>query len=136
MQTLERYKAKTPEGIQEMLNIKGFGPKKIMAVWNGLGVESVGELLYAVNENRLVELKGFGKKTQEELKSKLEYYQKSKDKYHYATLAKHTDSLLEAIREAMPDAEVSLCGGVRRKANVLDAIEVLIGTDDSIDSLF
>ena len=28
METLERYKAKTPEGVQEMLNIKGFGPKK------------------------------------------------------------------------------------------------------------
>jgi DNA polymerase (family 10) len=136
MQTLERYKKQTPEGIQEMLNIKGFGPKKIMAVWNGLGVESVGELLYAVNENRLVELKGFGKKTQEELKGKLEYYQKSKDKYHYARLAKHTDGLLEAIRQAMPNAAVSLCGAIRRKANILDAIEILIGTDEPVDGLF
>jgi DNA polymerase (family 10) len=28
MQTLERYRAQTPKGIEEMLGIKGFGPKK------------------------------------------------------------------------------------------------------------
>ncbi|MCB0584757.1 MAG: DNA polymerase/3'-5' exonuclease PolX, partial [Phaeodactylibacter sp.] len=94
----------TPEGIQEMLNIKGFGPKKIMAVWKGLGVESIGELLYAVNENRLVELKGFGKKTQEELKNQLEYYQRSKHKYHYAALEKEAEQLEEGIRQLLPGA--------------------------------
>ncbi|MEL6276428.1 MAG: DNA polymerase/3'-5' exonuclease PolX, partial [Bacteroidota bacterium] len=56
MATLEKWKAKTPTGITEMLGISGFGPKKIRAVWQGLGVQNIGELLYAVNENRLVEL--------------------------------------------------------------------------------
>ena len=50
MATLERYREQTPEGVQEMLGIKGFGPKKIKTIWKDLGVESVGELLYACNE--------------------------------------------------------------------------------------
>lgn len=127
MATLEKYRAKTPEGIQEMLNIKGFGPKKIMAVWQGLGVESPGELLYAVNENRLVELKGFGAKTQEELRKKLEYYQKSKDRFHYASLEAEAEELEQAVKAALPDVPVSLCGALRRRAIVLDEIELLIG---------
>ena len=129
MQTLERYKDKTPEGIQEMLNIKGFGPKKIMAVWQGLEVESVGELLYAVNENRLVELKGFGQKTQDELKQKLEYYQKSKDKYHYAALEGAASTLVEKLKERLPGVPMSLCGAIRRKDTILDQIEILLATD-------
>lgn len=129
MQTLEKYKDKTPEGIQEMLNIKGFGPKKIMAVWQGLEVESVGELLYAVNENRLVELKGFGQKTQDELKKKLEYYQKSKDKYHYATLEETAAILVEKLKKKLPGVPVSLCGAIRRKDTILDQIEILLATD-------
>ncbi|NBC09791.1 MAG: PHP domain-containing protein [Bacteroidetes bacterium] len=132
MNTLEKYRAKTPAGVEEMLNIKGFGPKKIMAVWEGLGVESVGELLYAVNENRLVELKGFGKKTQEELRKKLEYYQKSKDRFHYAALEPIAGKLAESVRAALPDeVPVSLCGAIRRKAVVLDEIELLIGQEDA-----
>ncbi|MCB9300876.1 MAG: DNA polymerase/3'-5' exonuclease PolX [Lewinellaceae bacterium] len=136
MQTLEKYKAKTPEGIQEMLNIKGFGPKKIMAVWQGLGVESVGELLYAVNENRLVELKGFGKKTQEELKKQLEYYQRSKNKFHYAALEAEAAELESAVKILLPEAKVSLCGALRRRENVVDRIELVIGWAGALDALF
>ncbi|MCB0561353.1 MAG: DNA polymerase/3'-5' exonuclease PolX [Phaeodactylibacter sp.] len=135
MQTLEKYKAQTPEGIQEMLNIKGFGAKKIMAVWQGLGVESVGELLYAVNENRLVELKGFGKKTQEQLKQQLEYYQRSKHKYHYAALEKEAEELEQSIAQALPGARVNLCGAIRRRANVVERIELLIGWGGSLEPL-
>ena len=47
LETMQKYRDKTPVGIQEMLKIKGFGPKKILVVWKDLGVESVGELLYA-----------------------------------------------------------------------------------------
>ncbi len=136
MQTLEKYKAKTPEGIQEMLNIKGFGAKKIMAVWQGLGVESAGELLYAVNENRLVELKGFGKKTQDELKKQLEYYQRSRHKFHYAALEAEAEELEAAIRKALPEARVSLCGAIRRRANVVERIELLIGWQGGLDVIF
>ncbi len=136
MQTLERYRAKTPEGIQEMLNIKGFGPKKIMAVWQGLGVESIGELLYAVNENRLVELKGFGKKTQEELRKQLEYYQRSKHKYHYAALEKEAEELEQVAAEALPGARVNLCGPIRRRANIVERIDLLIGFEGKLEPFF
>ncbi|MEO1412198.1 MAG: helix-hairpin-helix domain-containing protein, partial [Bacteroidota bacterium] len=68
---LEKYREMTPQGVQDMLRIKGFGPKKIKSLWKGLEVETIGELLYACNENRLVELKGFGAKTQEDLRKKL-----------------------------------------------------------------
>jgi DNA polymerase (family 10) len=136
MQTLEKYREKTPEGIQEMLNIKGFGPKKIMAVWRGLGVESAGELLYAANENRLVELKGFGKKSQEEIRKQLEYYLRSKHQFHYAALEAEAESLLAEIGRRLPGAKASLCGAIRRRANVLERIEVLIGLEGSLDALF
>ena len=74
MENTKKYQAITPQGIQDMLKIKGFGPKKINVIWKELGAESVGELLYACNENRLIELKGFGLKTQKDLKEKLEYF--------------------------------------------------------------
>ncbi len=47
---------RTPSGIIDILHIKGLGPKKVHAIWKDLGIESVGELLYACNENRVVTL--------------------------------------------------------------------------------
>ena len=32
MATLEKYKSMTPEGVREMLQIKGFGPKKVQVL--------------------------------------------------------------------------------------------------------
>ena len=127
--TLDRYRSKTPEGVQEMLDIKGFGPKKIATIWKDLGVESVGELLYACNENRLVELKGFGQKTQEDLKKTLEYYLKSKDKFLFATVEEELEDLLHEVRDRLPDCRVEPAGAVRRKSNIVTEIELLIGGD-------
>ncbi len=56
-----------PFGVREMLTIPGLGPKKVRALWRDLGLVSIGELEYACRENRLVELPGFGARTQEKL---------------------------------------------------------------------
>ena len=74
----------TPEGVVEMLHIKGIGPKKVAAIWKQLGIENTGELYYACNENRLMEAKGFGAKTQDEIKRVLEFRMASNGKFLYA----------------------------------------------------
>ena len=94
METLEKWREQTPIGIREMLAIKGFGPKKIKVVWQELKIESAGELLYACNENRLVAVKGFGAKTQQNLKEQLEYFLQSANKFHLATLLPIAETLL------------------------------------------
>ncbi|HQW23078.1 MAG TPA: helix-hairpin-helix domain-containing protein, partial [Bacteroidia bacterium] len=59
---LDDLVSRTPSGVIDMLGIKGIGPKKVLQLWKELEIESVGELLYACNENRLTSLKGFGAK--------------------------------------------------------------------------
>ena len=133
---LEKYLDKTPPGIQNMLKVKGFGPKKIKVIWQELGVETVGELLYACNENRLVELKGFGQKTQNDLRQKLEYFQKSVGKYRYADLEEEADAIVAHIKKMLPAARVELAGAMRRKSNIVEKIEFVVGAEGSAEKLF
>ena len=102
LQLLEKFKAITPEGIQEMLGIRGLGPKKIKVIWKDLEVDNVGDLLYACNENRLVSLKGFGEKTQADIKKKLEYFFASKGKYHFGFVENEAKSLLQKLKAKYP----------------------------------
>jgi len=125
METLEKWKEKTPEGIQEMLNIRGFGPKKVKAVWDGLGVTTVGQLLYAINENRLVELKGFGAKTQETLREKLEFHQRSRGQFLYRTLDKAATALMEQLARRFPDARFERTGALRRRCPTLTHLALI-----------
>lgn len=133
METLNRYLAVTPPGIVEMLQIKGFGPKKIKLVWKELGIESVGELMYAVNENRLLDLKGFGQKTQDNLKEQLEYFIASAGQKHLAAVLPAAAEIFRDIKTKFPGDLHSLTGEVYRKEDTVSGIEILTTTaQDSI----
>lgn len=136
MQALKKFEDMTPPGVQEMLHIPGFGPKKIRVIWKELGVETIGELRYACNENRLVELKGFGEKTQEDLRQKLEYFQKSQGKFLFAEIEAPALSLMEYVSNKLSKSKTSLVGAIRRRSNIVERVEILIGSDESISQLF
>ncbi|MEM1215017.1 MAG: PHP domain-containing protein [Bacteroidota bacterium] len=126
MAKLEEFRAKTPVGVRDMLSISGFGPKKVRTVWQEMGVESIGELLYAVNENRLIELKGFGLKTQEDLKKKLAYFQLSQGQFLYARAEETASLVLHALEHHLPNAQATYTGAFRRACPTLDKIEFLV----------
>ena len=130
IQTLNKYLDITPSGIIQMLGIKGFGPKKIAVIWKELEIETIGELLYAVNENRLVELKGFGQKTQAALKEQLEYYLESSDKIHFATAEKYAKDIIEKLNKVFPEAQHQITGQVARKNNIIDCISLITTSND------
>src|SRR6185503_6382688 len=81
---LEEYIQNTPAGVIEMLNIKGIGPKKINTIWKEMEIESIGELLYACNENRLTRFKGFGEKTQQNVQEAIEFFMKNQGSHLYS----------------------------------------------------
>ncbi len=136
MPTLEKYRAQTPPGVVEMLEVNGFGPKKVRTVWLDMGIESVGELWYACNENRLIEYKGFGLKTQEDLKQKLEYYFKSRDKLHLSTAEREADFVTIWLTGHLPGAHVAAVGELRRRNSVIDQLELLVGFSDDLSPAF
>jgi DNA polymerase (family 10) len=124
---------KTPGGVIEMLGIKGLGPKKVRQLWLELQLESVGELLYACNENRLITLKGFGEKTQLQVKSNIEFKQSNANKFHYASVEKPVLDLVKAIGQKYPGALVAPVGQLARKCEVIDKIEILVSGGENVD---
>lgn len=117
---------KTPEGVIKMLGIKGLGPKKVRQLWQELGIESVGELLYACNENRLTSLKGFGEKTQAQIKQNIEFKISNNHKFHFAAIEKRVNDLVELISEKQNELQIAVVGQLARKCEVIDKIEILV----------
>ncbi len=129
MALLQKYKEMTPSGIQEMLSIKGLGPKKVKQIWKEMDITTIGELLYACNENRLMSYKGFGEKLQDEIKSKIEYFMDARGKFLYAHVIHHGESLVEKLANTYPDYKFSLCGELRRKMPEVGGIEILTNVE-------
>ena len=127
---LQSWIEKTPPGVIEMLSIKGIGPKKVQSLWKELEIETVGELLYACNENRLIELKGFGEKTQELVRKNIEFKLASAGKFHYATAEETGLALLEFIKNKYHPNLISLTGALRRKCEIIEELELVVALDE------
>lgn len=125
---LENFISRTPSGILEMMKIKGLGPKKIATIWKELEVETLGELMYACNENRLTLLKGFGQKTQDNVKQSIEFYLSNRERFLYAEIAPLAQELEKRLQQMLSPAMVSLTGHVRRTEIIIDEIALVAAT--------
>ncbi len=119
----------TPPGIVEMLSIKGIGPKKIAIIWHELGIENTGELYYACNENRLVEAKGFGLKTQDEIRKVIEFRMANTGKFLYAQVEASANDLLKKLTGLIGGSRIEICGEFRRRCEIINELCFVIGND-------
>lgn len=127
---LDSILADTPEGVVEMMRIKGIGPKKVAIIWRELGIENTGELFYACNENRLIEAKGFGLKTQEDIRKAIEFRMASNGKFLYAQVEKEANDLLDGIKALFPGALLEFAGDFRRLCETVSEIVIVLGSRD------
>ena len=116
---LKDYLKKTPPGIIEMLSIKGLGPKKISTIWKELEIETLGELLYACNENRLTLYKGFGEKTQKNIREAIEFYLQHQGQFLFAEIDPWAQQLLEQLVVNFPDCITLAAGAWRRQMEIV-----------------
>lgn len=126
MEALDDLRKKTPEGILEMMRIKGIGPKKISIIWKELNVENVGELLYACHENRLSLLKGFGKKTQDNVIESIEFFLNQKGNYLYAQVEQLAIDLEQLLCKIFSSTEIKITGSFVRQNETIEELEYII----------
>ncbi|MBN1475074.1 MAG: DNA polymerase/3'-5' exonuclease PolX [Syntrophaceae bacterium] len=124
----EKLKASVPPGHLEMLRIPGLGPKKIHTLYEQLGIKDVGELEYACLENRLVELKGFGKKTQDNILAGIAKFKVYKERRLYAEVAAEADVLLNYLKKEKNILSISIAGSLRRGNETIKDIDILAAT--------
>ncbi|MBP9084008.1 MAG: DNA polymerase/3'-5' exonuclease PolX, partial [Bacteroidia bacterium] len=103
---------------------------KVAVLWKELEVLTPGELLYACNENRLVELKGFGIKTQDQIRKAIEFKISNKGLYHFAAIEKQAVVWLDAIKEISLVQDISFSGELRRKCEILTNASFVIACDN------
>lgn len=131
---LTRLLELTPPGIVKMMGIKGIGPKKAGIIWKEMGIETMGELLYACNENRLVEVKGFGEKTQQQIRKAIEFTISNTGRFHWAALENLTNTIINGFKTQGIEL-VSATGNIRRQCDIVDRIEILIGQSYSVNKI-
>ncbi|RYD54793.1 MAG: DNA polymerase/3'-5' exonuclease PolX [Sphingobacteriales bacterium] len=125
LDVLEKILAATPPGVLEMLQIKGLGPKKIAVIWKEMAIETLGELEYACNENRLAAVKGFGAKTQDSVLQSITYYRQNQGYHLWAEVENTAKELVAQLSKAFPQNKFILTGAIRRQSEVVEFVEIV-----------
>lgn len=137
MNVLEEMIQKTPVGVIEMLNIKGIGPKKIATIWKEMQIESIGELLYACQENRLKLYKGFGEKTQQSIAETIEFYLNNQGSFLYAQAEELMPQIMGYLEKLFGKGNVFITGSYQRQMEYVDELEFVINsTNETIKPKF
>jgi DNA polymerase (family 10) len=128
---LDELVSRTPVGVIDMLGIKGIGPKKVFQLWKEMEIESVGELLYACNENRLVTLKGFGEKTQKLIRDAIEFRISNAKNCLYPIAEFISEEIIKEFKSTFLNSEILITGQTRRKCEIITSIEFVTDVNES-----
>ncbi|UII20446.1 DNA polymerase/3'-5' exonuclease PolX [Fulvivirga ligni] len=126
---LEKYLSETPEGIIDLLSLKGIGAKKIRQLWKDLEINNSTELLEAIEEGKLAKLKGFGDKTQQNIKEAILFKAMHKGKLLYAEAEAVANELLKQLQSTFSNDIIAISGQIRRKVEIVEEVLILIASE-------
>lgn len=126
-QELTELLARTPEGVLDMLNIKGIGPKKVRTIWQELNITDTRELLLACENGEVAKLKGFGDKIQNTIKESILYAQSNTGKLRMEKGEELAQVLFDELEKHFE--QVAIVGDVRRKNEIVETIQLVVGHD-------
>ncbi|GAB3697938.1 DNA polymerase/3'-5' exonuclease PolX [Spirosoma flavus] len=130
---LDELLAQTPEGVLDMFRIKGLGVKKVRTLWHELGIDNLQDLQRAGENGEIAKIKGFGASTQEKILAALEFLHEQQGKVRMDKAAMIANLLHEELAKLFDRVEIS--GQVRRKAQEVDTVQLLVQTNDPLSAM-
>ena len=118
---LEELAARVPPGVPEILRVPGLGPKRVHAVLDELGVETLEELAEAAADGRIASLKGFGAKTAQKILEGVAFLNRSRGRLRL------DDAFIEAseLAERLGLEDAKFAGPLRRGEVLVDTLSVV-----------
>ena len=123
---LDELRAEFPDGLTDLLRIPGLGAKKVKALYEQLDVTNIGELEYACRENHLVDLPGFGKKTQENILAGILRIASYSGRFRQPAARKAAQRIADALAATGACERIEVAGSIRRRLETSKDIDVLV----------
>jgi DNA polymerase (family 10) len=125
-------KAKVPPGLVEMLRIPGLGPKKVMALHQQLGIDTLDRLKAACEAGEVADLRGFGTKTQQKILEGLTFLAEMGNRVRLDQALLIASGLVEGLRDLPGVKRMEVCGSIRRRKETIKDIDLLVSAEDPL----
>ncbi|MBA2623023.1 MAG: DNA polymerase/3'-5' exonuclease PolX [Chthoniobacterales bacterium] len=125
----ETLRAEFPPDIFELFTLPGLGGKKIKALYEKLHVGSIAQLKEACESDRVAELPGFGKATQEKLCRAIEERSKQSGSFQLGQIAAEAETLQDHLRALEEALHVCIAGSYRRRKEIVRDLDFIVATN-------
>jgi DNA polymerase (family X) len=128
----DKLKQRIPSGLVEITRIPGLGPKRAKLLHDEIGVTSIDDLRKATDDGRLKDVKGFGKKAEENVLAALAAGADGSPRTRML-LSKAlpvAEELVAALRDHPAAIRVELAGSARRLSDTVKDVDIVVASSD------
>lgn len=127
MSVVEEARTSVPAGVRELIAIPGLGPRKAMVLYEELGVSTVDQLIDAIHQERLRDLKGFGERTEENILHGIAALQKAGEGRILVSAAMDiAEQLVAELSDIRGCVRCTYAGSLRRMKETIGDIDILV----------
>jgi len=126
LSALEEARQRVSPDLVSLMHIQGLGPKRVKALHDKLGVNSLADLQQAAAEGKVAELSGFGAKTQESILEEIERFQGEEKRYKLAVVEDVAATLSRHLEQQNGVQEVQVAGSFRRRKETVGDLDILV----------
>jgi DNA polymerase (family 10) len=130
--TVDELRAIVPDGVRSLLSISTLGPKKAMVIHEELKVASMEELLDALHDHRIRDLKGFGPKTEENILRGIREMQSAGTRVQIGPATDLAEEILRELREVKEVRRCDFAGSLRRMTETVGDIDLLVASEKPV----
>ncbi|MEU3827222.1 DNA polymerase/3'-5' exonuclease PolX [Streptomyces sp. NPDC029080] len=128
---VEERRARIPAGVRELITIPTLGPKKALRLYEDLHISSVSELAAAVEADALADLKGFGEKTQDNIRHGIELLRRAAGRVPLASALDTAEGIVAALSGVPGCERCAYAGSLRRMRETVGDLDVLVAAKRS-----
>ena len=121
----------TPATLLDLLSLPGFGPRRVAAVHRELGVTTLNELAEAAAAGRLRGLRAIGPRLEQSIMRGVEVVKERRRRMPLQFARPLAEKLRADLAAALPGWPVAIVGSVRRMAERVGDIDLLVGAPDA-----
>ena len=126
---LVRLRQEITPALVELLQLPGLGPKRVRALHQELGIQTLEHLHYAAEQGRIQTVHGFGAKSERQILQASAMLLHQEPRYKLADAAPVVDVLLAALREAPGMHQAVVAGSLRRRRETVGDLDLLVTTE-------
>jgi len=123
---LDEMERKTPPGLLALLDVPGLGPKRVRALYDGLGIHSLADLVAAAKAGRIRELAGFGAKTEQRILQGAEKRVAVSPRIKRPVAEDVAEPLLRYLCQAKNVRHAAVAGSYRRRRETVGDLDIVV----------